>query len=163
MDISSGRNRRRKKPRKEEKPQDPVVTNSMLKALIEKLTPPTPASGVGHEAGILSERGIRRRVFMAEARRLPEGDAKKEKVMAQLGVTGQEEGTIQTWTHKSIKENFQKWLAAPGSAAPFEFSRIFKSLGYTVDLTKRNLSPAVPVIMVSRILAEEKNRNRSRE
>ena len=69
----------------------------MLKALIEKLTPPTPVIGgslIGgsHGMGTMSERDIRRREFMAAAHRLPEGDEWKEKVMAQLGV----EGTVRT-------------------------------------------------------------------
>ena len=48
-------------------------------------------------------------------------------------------------------------MAAPESASPFNFERIFKALGYTMDLTQRTLSPAVPFIMLTRILAEAKD------
>ena len=61
------------------------------------------------------------------------------------------------WTNKAIKENFQRWLAAPESASPFDFTKIFKSLGYSIDLTQRDLAPAVPFMMALRVIAEAKD------
>ena len=77
--------------------------------------------------------------------------------MTQLDITDLGDNTSQIWTHKSIRENFQRWLEAPESAAPFDFQKICKTLGYSMDLTQRNLAPAVPFIMLVRILAEAKD------
>ena len=61
------------------------------------------------------------------------------------------------WTSKAMKENFQRWLAAPESAAPFDFTKIFKTLGYSIDLTQRDLAPAVPFMLALRVIAEAKD------
>ena len=76
-----------------------------------------------------------------------EGDAWREKILADLGRI--EPMMDATWSHKATKDNFQRWLAAPESAAPFELNKIFKSLGYSFELTQRTLSPAVPFILMS--------------
>ena len=49
-------------------------------------------------------------------------------------------------------------MAAPEGAERFELPKIFKSLGYSLDLTQNNLPPAVPVILVSLILAESQTK-----
>ena len=61
------------------------------------------------------------------------------------------------WIRKTATDNFRKWLQAPEGAAPFEFSKILKSLGYSIDVTQRNLPPAVPCMLISLILAEAQN------
>ena len=76
---------------------------------------------------------------------------------AQLNIETLEESSTQMWTNKAVKENFQRWLEAPESSAPFDFQKIFKTLGYSMDLTQRNLAPAVPCILILRIIAEAKN------
>ena len=70
--------------------------------------------------------------------------------MANLDITNYSDGAPQMWTSRAIKENFQRWLAAPESSAPFDFTKIFKSLGYSMDLTQSDLDPAVPLMLALR-------------
>ena len=60
--------------------------------------------------------------------------------------------------HKSNTENYRRWLVAPEGSAPFDFPKIFKSLGYTIDINKRNPPPAVPCMLMALILAEAQNK-----
>ena len=78
--------------------------------------------------------------------------------MAEVNITDLNESTNQMWTHKAIKENFHRWLAAPESASTIDFTKIFKTLGYSMDLTQRNLPPAVPFMIALRVIAEAKDR-----
>ena len=128
-----------------------------MRALLGALKQPAEKSGVPQLNSPAVDRERRRREFLAAARRLQDGDIWKEKVKAQLNIETLEESSTQMWTNKAVKENFQRWLEAPGSSAPFDFQKIFKTLGYSMDLTQRNLAPAVPFILILRIIAEAKN------
>ena len=49
-------------------------------------------------------------------------------------------------------------MKAPEGSAPFDFAKIFKSLGYSIDITQRNLPPAVPSMLIAMILAEAQSK-----
>ena len=100
---------------------------------------------------------IRRREFITAVSKLEDDDSWKKAVMANLDLTKWDQTTPQMWTSKAMKENFQRWLAAPESGAPFDFIKIFKTLGYSIDLTQRDLAPAVPFMLALRVIAEAKD------
>ena len=54
---------------------------------------------------------IRRREILTASKRLPECDTWREKILADLGRI--EPMMDATWSHKAIKDNFQRWLTAP--------------------------------------------------
>ena len=47
-------------------------------------------------------------------------------------------------------------------AAPFDFNKIFKSLGYIIDIIQRYLPPAVPCMLIALILAEAEDEDQIR-
>ena len=49
-------------------------------------------------------------------------------------------------------------MKAPEGSAPFDLAKIFKSLGYSIDITQRNLPPAVPSMLIAMILAEAQSK-----
>ena len=93
---------------------------------------------------------------MAAALRLPEGDPLREMALSNYALTATTSGSDvqQRWIKKANAENFRQWLAAPEGSAPLDFGKIFKSLGYTIDLTQESLPPAVPCMLMALILAE---------
>ena len=97
-----------------------------------------------------------RQQFMAAALRLPEGDPLREIALRDYALTTNSSGNDvqQRWIKKANAENFRQWLAGPEGSAPFDFGKIFKSLGYTIDLTQENLPPAVPCMLMALIFAE---------
>ena len=107
-------------------------------------------------------RNLQRQDFVAAAFRLPDGDPWKEKVLRDCQLTMPEAEVPRQWAHKANTENFKRWLQAPEGAAPLDFNKIFKSLGYTIDLTQRNLPPAVPCMLIALILAEAEDKNQIR-
>ena len=110
---------------------------SRLTAMSRQLKPVTVVGGGGNES-------LQRQDFMAAALRLPDGDPWKEKVMKELQVTSSHQENNRQWVHKSNTDNFRRWLLAPEGAGPFDFTKIFKGFGYSIDVTHRNLPPAVP-------------------
>ena len=62
-------------------------TPSLLRSLIKALKQPAGNSGEPHLNSPIVERELRRKEFLAAARRLPDGDTWKEKVKAQLNLT----------------------------------------------------------------------------
>lgn len=99
-----------------------------------------------------------RQDFLAAALRLPDGDPLKETAIRDYQLNTSAEGVPQQWAHKANTENFRRWLQAPEGAAPFDLNKIFRSLGYKIDISQRNLPPAVPCILLSLILAEAQNK-----
>ena len=55
---------------------------------------------------------------------------------------------------KANRENFQRWLTAPQIEASINLEIIFKTIGYTVDVTQTDLPPAVVDILVLRVLRQ---------
>ena len=49
-------------------------------------------------------------------------------------------------------------MQAPEGSAPFDFGKIFKSLGYSIDLSQRDLPPAVPSMLIAMVLAESQSK-----
>ena len=101
---------------------------------------------------------IQRQQFMAAALRLPEGDPLREIALRDYALTTTTSGTDiqQRWIKKANAENFQQWLAGPEGSTPLDFGKIFKSLGYTIDLAQENLPPAIPCMLMALIFAEGK-------
>ena len=95
-----------------------------------------------------------RQDLIAAVRRLRDGDAWKAKAMATFEITNPTPTESRLGSHKATRENFRRWLAAPESAGPLDLAKIFKSLGYSMDLTQDNLPPAVPMMLVSLVLSE---------
>ena len=107
----------------------------------------------------LAEGGsLQRQDFVAAAVRLPDGDPWKEKFLKELRINPREEETPRQWIHKANTENFRKWLQAPEGSAPFDFGKIFKSLGYSIDVSQRDLPPAVPSMLIAMVLAEAQSK-----
>ena len=61
-------------------------TPTLLRSLIKALKQPAGNSGESHLNYAVGERELRRKEFLAAARRLPDGDTWKEKVKAQLNL-----------------------------------------------------------------------------
>ena len=103
-----------------------------------------------------SEATLQRQDFIAAALRLPEGDPWREKALRDYTLDSKAGGNDvqRRWVQKSNAENFRQWLAGPEGAAPFDLNKIFKALGYSIDLTQRNLPPAVPCMLMSLIFME---------
>ena len=78
--------------------------------------------------------------------------------MKELQVTSSHQENNRQWVHKANTENFRRWLLAPEGASPFDFTKIFKGFGYSIDVTQRNLPPGVPCMLVCMILAEAQNK-----
>ena len=112
--------------------------------------------------GFHGGRNLQRQDFVAAAFRLPDGDPWKEKVLTECQLTMPAVEVPRQWAHKANTENFRRWLQAPEGAAPFDLSKIFKSLGYTIDLTQRNLPRAVPCMLIALILAEAEDKDQIR-
>ena len=107
----------------------------------------------------LTEGGsLQRQDFVAAAVRLPDGDPWKEKFLKELRINPRGEETPRQWIHKANTENFRKWLQAPEGSAPFDFGKIFKSLGYSIDISQRDLPPAVPSMLIAMVLAEAQSK-----
>ena len=68
--------------------------------------------------------------------------------------TGVEEKTAMRVSSKDNRENFQRWLTAPQSAGPINLRKIFKSIGYNVNVTRNDLPPAVAGILILRVLKQ---------
>ena len=112
--------------------------------------------------GLQGGRNLQRRDFVAAAFRLPDDDPWKEKVLKDCQLIMPAEEVPRQWAHKPNTENFRRWLRAPEGAAPFDLNKIFKSLGYTIDITQRNLPPAVPCMLIALILAEAEDKDQMR-
>ena len=123
-------------------------TNLLLSALLEKMTASeitgrARASDIGNSQPQEHNQveDLYRKDLIAAVRRLPDGDAWKAKILSSVNLTDTSTVTTRAGAQKATRENFRRWLAAPESAAPFDLSKIFKSLGYTMDLTQENLPP----------------------
>ena len=78
--------------------------------------------------------------------------------MSELQLPSTKQDAPQQWVHKANAENFRRWLQAPEGVAPFDFAKIFKALGYGIDITQRNLPPAVPCMLMAMVLAEAQDK-----
>ena len=70
-----------------------------------------------------------------------------------------EEKAAMRISSKDNRENFQRWLTAPQSADPINLRKIFKSIGYNVDVTRNDLPPAVAGILILRVLKQAPDLN----
>ena len=68
-----------------------------------------------------------------------------------------ESGTTMMASSKANRENFQRWLTAPQSAGSINLKKIFKAIGYSVDVTRTDLPPAVAGILTLRVLRQAPN------
>ena len=84
-----------------------------MRALLGALKQPAEKSGVPQLNSPAVDRERRRKEVLAAARRLQDGDIWKEKVKAQLNIETLDDSSTRIWTHKAVKENFQRWLEAP--------------------------------------------------
>ena len=55
---------------------------------------------------------------------------------------------------KDNRINFQQWLTAPQSSGSINMKKIFKAIGYNVDVTREDLPPAVAGILALRVLRQ---------
>ena len=55
---------------------------------------------------------------------------------------------------KDNRINFQRWLTAPQSSGSINMKKIFKTIGYNVDVTREDLPPAVSGILALRVLRQ---------
>ena len=67
------------------------------------------------------------------------------------------EGGTMMAASKANRENFQRWLTAPQSAGPINLKKIFKAIGYSVDVTRTDLPPAAAGILALRVLRQAPN------
>ena len=170
--IGRARKKRRSSPSRSERNRTSSAmsraTNLLLNSLLEKLTSTEVTERLRtrdlgnsrpQEHGHVED--LYRKDLIAAVRRLPDGDAWKAKILSSVNITDTSTVPTRAGAQKATRENFRRWLAAPESAAPFDLTKIFKSLGYTMDLTQENLPPAVPVILISLILSEAQNAEQS--
>ena len=68
-----------------------------------------------------------------------------------------DEGSTMMATSKANRENFQRWLTAPQSAGSINLKKIFKAIGYSVDVTRTDLPPAAAGILTLRVLRQAPN------
>ena len=87
------------------------------------------------------DREQRRKEFLAAARRLQDGDIWKEKVKTQPNIETLDESSTQIWTHKAVKENFQRWLEAPERLTQKHVATIVesKNRNFQKGLTGQNI------------------------
>ena len=74
--------------------------------------------------------------------------------MKEFRINPRDEETPLRWIYKANTENFRRWLQAPEGSAPFDFGKIFKFLGYSIDISQRDLPPAVPSMLIEIVMAE---------
>ena len=67
------------------------------------------------------------------------------------------EGSTMMAASKANRENFQRWLTAPQSAGSINLKKIFKAIGYSVDVTRTDLPPAAAGILALRVLRQAPN------
>ena len=58
---------------------------------------------------------------------------------------------------KANRENFQRWLTAPQIEGSINLEIIFKTIGYSVDVSQTDLPPAVAEILALRVLRQAPN------
>ena len=65
-----------------------------------------------------------------------------------------EDTTLSPTLLKDNRINFQQWLTAPQSSGSINMKKIFKAIGYNVDVTREDLPPAVAGILALRVLRQ---------
>ena len=68
--------------------------------------------------------------------------------------SSQEDVKLSPTLLKDNRINFQRWLTAPQSSGSMNMKKIFKAIGYNVDVTREDLPPAVAGILALRVLRQ---------
>ena len=68
--------------------------------------------------------------------------------------SSQEDVNLSPTLQKDNRINFQRWLTAPQSSGSMNMKKIFKAIGYNVDVTREDLPPAVAGILALRVLRQ---------